>query len=239
MTLAQFHYSDLWSIDARSGSVRNSEVPKRELCIMDFHLYEQPGTGTVARTGLLAAVTFLIYALAAVPAMRSATVAQAGTGAPAVVVLFATLFLGAILVALSTIDALTFQLPDVLTLPLVAAGVSWHGMDGWQPAAVQLAEAIIAFGGLAFISWAYLAWRGRAGMGLGDAKLLAGAVAWLGLSALPAVLLFATSAALVTVALAAIRKGRVTLTDRLPFGPFLAVAIWLVWLYGAPVGGLD
>jgi len=31
---------------------------------------------------------------------------------------------------------------------------------------------------------------------------------------------------------AAIRRGGVALQARIPFGPFLALAFWLVWLYG-------
>lgn len=204
------------------------------MCV-DHH--ERTPSDTIAQRGLLAALTLLIYALVAVPAMRAAAVAQAGSGAEPLLVLLVSILIAVVLVALSTIDAFTYELPDVLTLPLVTAGIFWHGLASWQDAIQHIAAAIIAFGGLALVSEAYFAWRGRAGIGLGDAKLLAAAGAWLGLLALPAVLSLATAAALATVAVAAIRHGRVALTDRLPFGPFLALAIWLVWLYGPLVVG--
>ena len=69
-------------------------------------------------------------------------------------------------------------------------------------------------------------------MGLGDAKLLAASGAWLGAGALPTVLLWATGSALVCVLVASRRNPALTGASRLPFGPFLAFGIWLVWLYG-------
>ena len=74
--------------------------------------------------------------------------------------------------------------------------------------------------------------RSRPGLGLGDAKLLAAAGAWLGLEALPSVLLVATGTALFCVGMAVLLGKRITATSRIPFGPFLATAFWIVWLYG-------
>jgi leader peptidase (prepilin peptidase)/N-methyltransferase len=75
--------------------------------------------------------------------------------------------------------------------------------------------------------------RRRDGLGLGDAKLLAAGGAWLSWHALPSTLLIAAGFALV-LALCASLAGKLRLSTAtcVPFGPFLAGAIWLSWLYG-------
>jgi leader peptidase (prepilin peptidase)/N-methyltransferase len=69
-------------------------------------------------------------------------------------------------------------------------------------------------------------------LGLGDAKLFAGAGAWVSWQGLPSVLLLAAAAALAWQLVAARRRGRSLMGGELPFGPYLATALWLVWLYG-------
>ena len=74
--------------------------------------------------------------------------------------------------------------------------------------------------------------RGREGIGLGDAKLMAAAGAWVSWEGLPSVLLVATLGGLTSALLQRFRKGWIRATDRVAFGAFLCVGIWLVWLYG-------
>jgi leader peptidase (prepilin peptidase)/N-methyltransferase len=76
--------------------------------------------------------------------------------------------------------------------------------------------------------------RGFEGLGMGDVKLAAAAGAWVGLWALPMVLLMATAAAISTVALRHFigDKGTITRTTPIPFGSFLAPPIWVIWFYG-------
>jgi leader peptidase (prepilin peptidase)/N-methyltransferase len=136
------------------------------------------------------------------------------------------------LAALSAIDVYTYRLPDLITLPLATVGVFMTAWTGAAPLWWSIASAGIGFAALAGIGFLYRRWRRRSGLGLGDAKLLAAAGAWLGAEALPTVLLWAAGAGLVCVLVAHWRKGGMTATTRLPFGPFLSFAIWLVWLYG-------
>ena len=148
-------------------------------------------------------------------------------------VILASLVLGAGLVALSAIDFLTFRLPDAITLPLAGLGLLLAPVLGLEPPLTWRLGA--ALGGYAFI-WVlnetYRLVRGRAGLGLGDAKLLAVAGAWLGPGGLPSTLLTGCLGALLFVASRYVRGHAVDRFDALPFGPFLAAAIWLVWLYG-------
>ncbi|UPT90350.1 A24 family peptidase [Bradyrhizobium barranii subsp. apii] len=77
----------------------------------------------------------------------------------------------------------------------------------------------------------YRHWRGRNGLGLGDVKLAAVAGAWLELPTAAAVIeLAALSAIAVYTANAVVRRRSLRGTAFLPFGLFMAPAIWIGWL---------
>jgi leader peptidase (prepilin peptidase)/N-methyltransferase len=77
----------------------------------------------------------------------------------------------------------------------------------------------------------YRRWRGRDGLGLGDIKLAAVASAWLGLITVFVVIEMAALSALGAYLLnAALRTRPPRKTAFLPFGTFLAPAIWIGWL---------
>ena len=133
------------------------------------------------------------------------------------------------LLALAWIDAKHLYLPDVLTLPLVLAGLAatwWLDPDALFDHAVA---AALGYLGLRLVGAVYERLRGRDGLGQGDAKLLAGSGAWLGLGALPWVLL-ASAVIGIGMALAmAVREPDIAQRE-IPFGPPLALATWLIWL---------
>jgi leader peptidase (prepilin peptidase)/N-methyltransferase len=137
------------------------------------------------------------------------------------------------LVFLSAIDLRDYRLPDVLTLPLGAAGILASWWLGIAPPWWSIASAVVGFALLAGVAMIYSRVRGRDGLGLGDAKLFAASGAWLGLEGLPAVLLVACGAAIVALLVMALRSQALSATTRIPFGPFLAFGTWIVWLYGA------
>ncbi len=140
--------------------------------------------------------------------------------------------LGWTLLALAWIDLEWFILPDALTLPLLLGGLA----ATWLAEPDALADAALgaALGWLVFAAVAagYRALRGRDGLGGGDAKLLAAAGAWLGWQALPEVMLLAALAALGVVGTVRLARGQTSNGGKLAFGPWLALATWLVWLYG-------
>lgn len=142
-----------------------------------------------------------------------------------------TLLLAWALLTLAAIDILAFRLPDALTLPLAAAGLVVALIlpnDIWA----HVAGAIIGYGTFAAIGWGFARIRGHEGLGLGDAKLAAAAGAWLGWAPLPSVVLIACAAGFLWVGVMAMVRGRTALGQRIPFGVALAIAIWVVWLYG-------
>jgi leader peptidase (prepilin peptidase)/N-methyltransferase len=147
--------------------------------------------------------------------------------------LWASAALGWTLLALALIDARTFLLPDALTLPLLAAGLAVAALEDRAALLDHAIGAAAGFFVLAGIALVYRRWRRRDGMGLGDAKLLAALGAWVSWTGLPSVLLLAAASALAfALARAWFRGQRLAATDRLPFGPALCFAGWLVWLYG-------
>ncbi len=138
--------------------------------------------------------------------------------------------LGWTLLALAWIDWEHFWLPDVLTLPLLVAGL----VATWllsRPATVDHAlAALVAYAGLRGLGVLYARLRRREGIGQGDAKLLAAGGAWLGLAALPSLLLLSALLGLAAAGIARLRGRHVDAATALPFGPPLAAAIWLLWL---------
>ena len=158
--------------------------------------------------------------------------AWAALTAPPGWILALSLGLGWTLVCLAAIDLTSFRLPDPFTLPLLAAGLAVSaGLPG-RPILDHLAGAAVAWGALTALASVYRRWRGVDGLGLGDAKLLGAAGAWLGWRSLPSVVLIACGVALAWVGLQAIMRGRVALSDRLAFGAPLCLAFWIVWLHG-------
>ena len=140
--------------------------------------------------------------------------------------------LGWALVALVLCDVIAFRLPDVLTLPLIVAGLVLAYV---LPERDLIGHAIAAVGGFAtfaLLAWAYAHLRGREGLGFGDAKLAGAAGAWLGWQALPSVVLVAALFGILWVAIRVLVRGRESAAERVPFGAPLGAAFWLAWLYG-------
>jgi leader peptidase (prepilin peptidase) / N-methyltransferase len=168
------------------------------------------------------------------PGIELAALAVAASAVPVLSgwLLWVSLALGWTLLALAAIDVRHYLLPDALTLPLIPAGLA----VAWAVDPARLGDHLIgaAAGGLGFalIAWLYRRLRNREGLGLGDAKLLAGGGAWLGWQAVPSIVALAAFVAL-AAALAGARAGaKIGATTRIAFGPYLALAIWVVWLYG-------
>lgn len=145
----------------------------------------------------------------------------------------ALLFLTGTLLALAAIDGEWQLLPDTLTLPLLWLGLL-GAVLGWTPA-LRASDAIIGAAGgylsLWSLYWGHRLLTKREGMGFGDFKLLAAGGAWLGWQALPQVALWAAASGL-AYALTARLRGRLDPGQALPFGPFLAAAIWLTAVFG-------
>ncbi|MFO1028515.1 MAG: A24 family peptidase [Acetobacteraceae bacterium] len=167
------------------------------------------------------------------PGVELAALAVAGWAGVATLPsdIWAACLLGWALLALAWIDIRTMLLPDILTLPLLLAGLALAARLGPDEFLNHAMAAVLGFSVLFGIARGYRWLRGRDGMGRGDAKLFAALGAWIGLYDLATVLLVASCLGLLGALIATLAGRRVTATTAIPFGPFLAFAGWLVWLY--------
>ncbi|WP_088344877.1 MULTISPECIES: prepilin peptidase [Rhodomicrobium] len=145
----------------------------------------------------------------------------------------ASCLLAAAMAAIAISDARNFIVPDILSLPAIPAGLlatGWLGVPPDDAIAEHLGAALVAAFALFALRWAYAALRGREGLGLGDVKLAAVAGAWSGFAGLPTIMLLACVAAIGAVlVMKASGRAAVTAITPVPFGAFLAPAIWVVW----------
>ncbi len=140
------------------------------------------------------------------------------------------------LIALTGIDYDTYLLPDNITLPLVWLGliVNYFGLITTLDSALW--GAVAGYGSLWSIFWLFKLLTGKEGMGYGDFKLLAALGAWLGWQMLPAIVLISSLVAAVIGISLIVFSGRER-SKAIPFGPYLAIAGWIVLLWGAEING--
>lgn len=147
---------------------------------------------------------------------------------------FGAIIFSGFLISMSGIDLRTQLLPDSLTLPLMWLGLIAAADNLYMPVKPALLGAVAGYVSLWSVWWVFKQLTGKEGMGHGDFKLLAAIGAWTGLKGiLPTILLSSLVGAIIgSIWLAA--KGR----DRsvpIPFGPYLAVAGWIVFFWGQPM----
>lgn len=127
------------------------------------------------------------------------------------------------------VDIDRLRLPDLLTLPMIAGGLAYAAALAPQRLPACLIGASAGYLALVGVAAAFRRWRGRDGLGRGDAKLLAAAGAWTGWAGLPALLFVAAGAGLAFALLRALARPG-SASEPLAFGPFLAAGFWMVLL---------
>lgn len=138
------------------------------------------------------------------------------------------------LLALSLIDADHQLLPDVLVLPLLWLGLLLNSFELF----VSLQDAVYgaAFGYLSLwtVFWLFKLVTGKEGMGYGDFKLLAMLGAWGGWQLLPLTILLSSVVGAV-LGIIILRMQRQGMAQPLPFGPYLAIAGWIAFIWGEQI----
>jgi leader peptidase (prepilin peptidase)/N-methyltransferase len=137
------------------------------------------------------------------------------------------------LIVLFAIDLRHRILPNVITLPGIAAGfaASWFLPPGWISSLIGIAAGggiLLAIAGL------YYRLRGQEGLGMGDVKMLAMVGAFLGWPLMVLTLVFASFAGSI-VGVTLIASGRGSLQAALPFGTFLALGSLVAAAAGDPI----
>jgi leader peptidase (prepilin peptidase)/N-methyltransferase len=149
--------------------------------------------------------------------------------------LFYFVLLAAPLIAITFIDLEHKIIPDILSLPGIAAGILATLLLSDLPiieAALRALIGLLAGGGTLFlVSWFYEKIRHQEGIGGGDIKLAAMLGAFFGWKGIFAVLLFSSLLGSLTgvVLMVVFRKG---LKFAIPYGPFLAAGALLYLFYG-------
>lgn len=153
-----------------------------------------------------------------------------GCGAPFVgVILF-----GTFLLLFSLVDLKHFILPDILMLPSFLLGLILPPLLMGQGWINTFAGAFLGFGLFFLIAWGFFKIRGYNGLGFGDVKFLGMLGAWVGASSLPPLILISSFVAIPIFILRRLIKGTAT-SKPLPYGPFLAIGGWLMFLYDVPI----
>lgn len=135
------------------------------------------------------------------------------------------------LLALSLIDAEHQLLPDVLVLPTLWLGLVVNAFGLFVPLADALWGAVVGYLSLWSVYWLFRLVTGKEGLGYGDFKLLALLGAWGGWQVLPLTLLL-SSVVGAAIGLCLLRLRKASLGTTMPFGPYLAIAGWIAWLWG-------
>jgi leader peptidase (prepilin peptidase) / N-methyltransferase len=146
--------------------------------------------------------------------------------------------LGLLMLAIAVIDMRLFIIPDGLTvaaLLLAVANAATHDWGTYWVVSESIGVALLRGGVVACsflaIDASYRRLRGRQGLGMGDVKLAGVGGAWLGWTMIPVAVELAALAAIASYLVRSLLNGRpLRATARLPFGLFLAPAIWFCWL---------
>ena len=149
---------------------------------------------------------------------------------------FGAMVLTGYLVALSGIDFRTRLLPDQLTLPLMWLGLVAASDNLYMSAKPALLGAMAGYLSLWSVYWVFKQLTGKEGMGHGDFKLLAAIGAWVGLKGILPVILLSSVVGAVIGSIWLATQGRDRATP-IPFGPYLAIAGWLVFFWGEAMIG--
>ena len=152
--------------------------------------------------------------------------------------------LGLLMLGVAWADARRFVVPNALSGGAFALGIirafAQSPDSGFEAVLMSFSRAAFAAGLFFLVRIAYRRLRGRDGLGLGDVKLAAAAGAWLSLPMLPVAIEIAAITALTAYVLRQRSRRRVLrAASRVPFGAFLAPAIWFGWVLDTMLPALN
>lgn len=137
-----------------------------------------------------------------------------------------------LLLICSVIDLEHQIIPDVISLPMIAASP----LVAWLHPELDIKSSLIGIflgGGIFYgIAWAYVLIRKEYGLGLGDVKLLAAIGGWLGFQSVLTTIFWASILGALVGIICIVVSGQRDLKLKLPFGPFLSVAAVAFHLFG-------
>ena len=134
------------------------------------------------------------------------------------------------------IDLKHFIIPDILNYGIVVLAIIKNFLPNLdliftQDIMLSLAGGIVGYLSIWLIIYLYKQIRKKEGMGLGDAKLMAGMGFLFGWQSIPFVLFIASLLALF-VAMPSLMEKKKGLKSKIPFAPYLIIAGLVYFLYG-------
>jgi len=150
------------------------------------------------------------------------------------IILLMALFL--IYLMILFIDLKHFIIPDILNYGIIVLAIIKNFLPNLdliftQDIMLSLAGGIVGYLSIWLIIYLYKQIRKKEGMGLGDAKLMAGIGLLFGWQSIPLVLFIASLLALF-VAMPSLMKKKKGLKSKIPFAPYLITAGLVYFLYG-------
>jgi leader peptidase (prepilin peptidase) / N-methyltransferase len=141
------------------------------------------------------------------------------------------------LITLTMIDAKTQLLPDNITLPLLWLGILVNTKNIYADLESSVYGAISGYLILWSIYKLFKLVTGKEGMGYGDFKLLAALGAWMGWQMLPQIILISSLVGVI-IGVSMIIFQKHDKSVAIPFGPYLAIAGWIAFVWGADINSL-
>jgi len=136
------------------------------------------------------------------------------------------------LIAISMIDYDTMVIPDQFSLSLMWIGIFISLASVYVDPSASIKGALLGYLLLWSIFHLFKLITGKDGMGYGDFKLLAAGGAWLGMQSVAVIVILSSlSGAVLGSIILLIKKSN----KPIPFGPYLAVGIWITLLYGQKI----
>ncbi|TCK99864.1 leader peptidase (prepilin peptidase)/N-methyltransferase [Shimia isoporae] len=135
-----------------------------------------------------------------------------------------------LLLALFAADLKWMRLPDLLTGALFGLVLLRSLVLPGMATGAALAGAVLGSMSFLILRWAYLRFRRREGLGLGDVKLMAGLGAFAGPLDLPLLILVAALLTLASALVLRVSGKQVNVATPFPFGAALCLSGALLWV---------
>jgi len=142
----------------------------------------------------------------------------------------AALYLSVVLAAVCAIDARYGIIPDSLVAALAFGGL----LDSAFISEADWLQRLLETGLFFIAAWLFRAAfrriRGYHGLGYGDVKFATAGVLWIGIGAVPHLLIVAVLSAFVSLLILKAAGQSLNRRQAISFGPHLAVSLWLNWI---------
>lgn len=122
------------------------------------------------------------------------------------------------------------RLPNLLTATLALAGCFFIYSEPFFSPFDHIIGGVVGVLIFPLINAVYRSMRGHDGIGMGDAKLLGALGLWFAWPTLPFVILMGAISCLVYALLISVTKKGIDGKTQLPFGSFLCISAWALWL---------